>query len=171
MLRLYTRDPEYCLLTERRSAARNNVRTSNFKHSVRLVFPLTHGIPALRDLRGRALSAALKASYIFDPRTHHKIWIWETLKVWSANSVDSMDLLCVCECCWSVYISEVMPSVLNAVQTRNKAYDFSARWFIRRFEGPCRFSVLYAYVEHQVLQFFSHSLLPNHHCKYRAMSS
>jgi len=40
MLRLYTMDPEYT-----KTVSSPKQPTSNFKHSVRLVFPMTHGIP------------------------------------------------------------------------------------------------------------------------------
>lgn len=145
--------------------------TSNFKHSVRLVFSLTHGIPPLRDLRGRALSAALKASYIFDPRTYHKIWIWETLKVWSANSLDNSGLALLLNAAGPsiyqklclVYLTRYRP------ETRRTTSLFGVLFGVSKVPSLSVSCILMQNIK--FCNFSSHSLLPNHHCKYRATSS
>lgn len=170
MLRLYTRDPEYCLLTEKRSPARNNL------HPILNILcvwysPWPTGFPHWGICEdGLYLERWKRRIYLI----HAHIIKFEYEKLSKSGPPTAwiiVDWLCVCEGCWSVYISNVMPGVLSELQTRNKAYEFSAQWFIRHFVGPCCFSDLYSYAEHQVLQFFSHSLLSNHHCKYAAMSS
>lgn len=115
----------------------------------------------------RAVSAALKPSYIFVRSSCHKIWIRWILKVRSANRWMILDPLCVCVCFSSACISKLLSVPLNAIQTRNKTFEFFALWFIWRFEGLFRFHVLYSYA---VLQFMAHSLLLNHPCKYRVTS-